>query len=112
MDTDIDTKPCSVCDTSFNKYVPINSFIDDYDPEDEVVNSPSHYQLMDGIEVRDIIAVLVDKIYNQGSPAVPLFISDYVQLMQYLMRFMDKNGVEDLKKAQYYLTELIEAYDA
>jgi hypothetical protein len=41
----------------------------------------------------------------------PLFISDYVQMMQYLMRFMDKNGVEDLKKARWYLDKLIDSYD-
>jgi hypothetical protein len=27
------------------------------------------------------------------------------------MRFMDKNGVEDLKKAKWYLDKLIQAYD-
>lgn len=108
--TNIDSKPCKSCDESFSNYAPMNSFIDD-EPEDDVVNKPSHYQLINGLEVRDIIAVLVDKMYEQGTPAVPLFTSDYVQMMQYLMRFMDKNGVEDLKKAQYYLTELIEAYE-
>jgi hypothetical protein len=31
--------------------------------------------------------------------------------MQYGMRFMEKNGVEDLKKMRWYLDKLIEAYD-
>jgi hypothetical protein len=39
-----------------------------------------------------------------------LFESDYVQLMQYLMRFMDKNGKEDLEKARWYLDKMISAY--
>lgn len=105
-------KPCLECKSpTFIHYVPMTSFIDDGEPEDDVVNSPDHYKLIDGIEVRDIIAVLVDKMYEEGTPAVPLFTSDYVQMMQYLMRFMNKNGVEDLKKARYYLDELIKAYE-
>ena len=39
-----------------------------------------------------------------------MFAADYVQLMQYLMRFMDKNGKEDLEKARWYLDKMISAY--
>jgi hypothetical protein len=90
------------------------------------VSKPKHYMLFDfddvvafegkGIEVRDVIEKLVDKIKGAPSPQVPLwetspmFESDYVQMMQYLMRFMDKNGVEDLKKARWYLDKLIQSY--
>ena len=100
-------------------------FKDSYD----VVNKPKHYMLFKssdvttygltgrGIEVRDVIEKLVYKISQEGSSTpfwehYPLFESDYAQMMQYLMRFMDKNGVEDLKKARWYLDKLIEAYDA
>lgn len=93
----------------------------------DVISKPKHYMLFDeteiaqrsvddkGIEVRDVIEKLVSKFGNRGFEAnfplgAPLFESDYVQLMQYLMRFMDKNGVEDLKKARWYLDKLIEAY--
>ena len=85
----------------------------------DIVSKPKHYMLFEdkGIEVRDVIEKLVIKIqgqiknddYPQGY-AEPMFISDYVQLMQYLMRFMDKNGKEDLKKARWYLDKMIEAY--
>ena len=83
--------------------------------EYDVVSKPKHYMLFEeeGIEVRDVIAKLLYKIYSsqQHVPIeIPLFESDYVQLMQYLMRFMDKNGVEDLKKARWYLDKMIEAY--
>jgi len=84
----------------------------------DVISKPKHYMLFNeetvvffadnekGIEVRDVIEQLVDKCgVNSG-----MFISDYVQLMQYLMRFMDKNGKEDLKKARWYLDKMIEAY--
>ena len=69
-----------------------------------------------GIEVRDVLAKLSSKIRLGECTTVPcnwddgLFVSDYVQLMQYLMRFMDKNGLEDLKKARFYLDKLIESY--
>jgi hypothetical protein len=58
-----------------------------------------------GIEVRDVIEKLVDKL-----PPMPgMTVSDYVQMMQYLMRFMDKNGVEDLEKARWYLDKIIQS---
>ena len=80
------------------------------------VTKPKHYMLFEkeGIEVRDVCSKLVNKV-REGSH-VPfwkdnnLFESDYVQMMQYLMRFMDKNGKEDLEKARWYLDKLIEAY--
>jgi len=78
-----------------------------------VISKPKHYMLFEdkNIEVRDVIAKLVAKFDYQGYPDnAPLFISDYVQLLQYIMRFMDKNGVEDLKKARWYLDKMIEAY--
>lgn len=85
-----------------------------------VVEKPKHYMLFEdqGIEVRDVIEKLVYKIdtakhqddYPQGY-STPMFTADYVQMMQYLMRFMDKNGKEDLKKARWYLNQLIDAYE-
>ena len=100
-------------------------------PEDfNAVNKPKHYMLFKssdvttysltgkGIEVRDVIEKLIGKMQEASldtSPSplqCPLFESDYVQMMQYLMRFMDKNGVEDLKKARWYLDKLIESYHA
>ena len=92
--------------------------------EYDVISKPKHYMLFDeltvcffaenekGIEVRDVLAQLCEKL-QQTLPYpgnYSLFESDYVQLMQYLMRFMDKNGVEDLKKARWYLDKMIEAY--
>ena len=82
----------------------------------DIISKPKHYMLFEehGIEVRDVLTELVNKINRGGdSPNyrfAPLFISDYVQLMQYLMRFMEKNGVEDLKKARWYLDKMIESY--
>ncbi len=89
----------------------------------DVVSKPKHYMLFDadyvnstaylkeGIEVRDVIEKLVNKIPPVSRDYGGLFVADYVQMMQYLMRFMDKNGVEDLKKARWYLDKLIDSYD-
>lgn len=84
------------------------------DPQYDVVKKPKHYMLFEeeGIEVRDVIEKLVNKIPPVSRDYGGLFVADYVQLMQYLMRFMDKNGVEDLKKARWYLDKLIDSYDS
>jgi len=84
------------------------------------VEKPKHYMLFaaedlrkeEGIEVRDVIEKLVEKIDEARMPYSPLFSADYVQMMQYLMRFMDKNGGEDLKKARWYLDKLIASYES
>lgn len=81
----------------------------------DVVEKPKHYMLFEdqGIEVRDVIEKLVEKLPLKGTAWLGhsgMFVSDYVQLMQYLMRFMDKNGVEDLKKARWYLDKMIGSY--
>lgn len=93
------------------------------DPQYDVVSKPKHYMLFDkyqvklkakdelGIEVRDVIEKLVLKMYPEVGQFDGMFFADYVQMMQYLMRFMDKNGVEDLKKARWYLDKLIDTYD-
>jgi hypothetical protein len=79
----------------------------------DVVDKPKHYMLFEeeGIEVRDVIEKLVDKMPTMYVTKNSMFVPDYVQMMQYLMRFMDKNGVEDLKKARWYLNQLIDAYE-
>ena len=88
---------------------------DDAKEDYDSVVKPSHYMLFEdlGIEVRDVIEKLAANIYEWHSPndGAPLLVSDYVQMMQYLMRFMNKNGVEDLKKARWYLDKLIDAYE-
>jgi len=90
----------------------------------DVISKPKHYMLFDandvmvisvkheGIEVRDVIEKLLNKVAEnrKGEFYSYQFAADYVQLLQYLMSFMDKNGVEDLKKARWYLDKMIEAY--
>lgn len=78
------------------------------------VTKPKHYMLFPeyGVEVRDVIQRLVEKIEKDYSVSTGgMFYADYVQAMQYIMRFMDKNGVEDLKKCRWYLDKMIEAME-
>lgn len=93
---------------------------DDFPTDYDVVSKPKHYMLFDcydlkkykhGIEVRDVIEKLVSKFELTSLGHSYMFAADYVQMMQYLMRFMDKNGVEDLKKARWYLDKLIDEYE-
>ena len=67
----------------------------------DMINSPSHYN-ESGIECIDALQAMLGKdfdAYLQGNIA------------KYLWRYRYKNGIEDLKKAQWYLNKLIEVYD-
>tara|TARA_B100000676_G_C17965059_1_gene779893 strand:+ start:397 stop:642 length:246 start_codon:yes stop_codon:yes gene_type:complete len=66
--------------------------------EQDMVNSPPHYN-KSGIECIEAIKAMTGdgfKFYLQGN------------IMKYLWRYLYKNGVEDLKKAKWYLSELID----
>ena len=67
----------------------------------DMVNHPPHYN-KEGIECIDAIKAMTDdgfEHYLQGN------------IMKYLWRYRYKNGAEDLKKAQWYLTELIDVVE-
>jgi len=69
--------------------------------KEDMVNHPPHYN-KNGIETIDAIKAMTDtgyEYYLQGN------------IMKYLWRYRYKNGVEDLKKAQWYLNELIDELD-
>lgn len=103
------------------EYNPADSLRETFGKEKyDNVDKPRHYMLFEeeGIEVRDVIKKLAEKVNKALEDKVPdywgypLFVTDYVQMLQYVMRFMDKNGVEDLKKARWYLDKMIMAYNA
>ena len=67
----------------------------------DMVNHPPHYN-QHGIECIDAIQACTGdgfKYYLQGN------------ILKYLWRYDYKNGVEDLKKAHWYLNKLIEIKD-
>lgn len=83
--------------------------VESHDP----VNNPVHYKLtlelgegdtrvVDFITIRDAILSKLD-----GEPISARAIDYYSRAFEYLGRWMDKNGVEDLQKAQWYLERLI-----
>ena len=71
-----------------------------------VITKPKHYILLPNVEVRDVCKVLAERMEEKGYKA--FFISDYIQFLQYVLRFDQKNGIEDLKKAKWYLEKLID----
>ena len=75
------------------------------------VNKPKHYMLFPehNIEVRDLMKLLAGQLDYEGYSA--MLISDYIQAMQYLLRWHNKNGIEDVRKAKWYLDKIIEELD-
>lgn len=64
------------------------------------VDHPSHYQTESGIETIDVI-----EAFTTGLDGIEAF--DTGNALKYLCRWKHKNGVEDLKKAIWYLNHLI-----
>ena len=62
---------------------------------------PNHYASDKGFEVFDVQEAFIHEL--KGMPA-----SYWCNIVKYILRFQKKNGVEDLKKAKYYLEKLIE----
>ena len=67
---------------------------------DEMVSHPNHYQSDYGLEVIDVIEAFTDSL--TGMDAV-----DTANILKYVCRWKKKNGVQDLKKAKWYLEHLI-----
>ena len=66
----------------------------------ETVNHPSHYQTESGLEAIDVIDAFTANLV--GKEAV--YTSN---VLRYTCRWKSKNGLEDLKKAKWYLERLI-----
>lgn len=67
----------------------------------DMVNHPPHYQNGSGPETIDIIKWMCADLV--GIQAV-----DTANVIKYLSRWYQKNGLEDLYKARWYLNHLIE----
>lgn len=67
----------------------------------ETVNHPNHYQSATGLEVIDVIEAFTANL--SGIEAW-----DTGSVIKYVCRWKEKNGLEDLKKAKWYLEDLIE----
>lgn len=65
------------------------------------ITSPSHYVTDKGFEVFDVQEAFIHELKGMSA-------SYWCNIVKYILRFQRKNGVEDLKKARYYLDKLIE----
>ena len=95
----------------------VKSAIDSMNKQDKLevnkyntVTKPKHYMLFEdkNIEVRDLMSLLSTRLQTAGYSA--MFISDYIQAMQYVLRFDQKNGKEDISKAIWYFNKMLESY--
>lgn len=67
----------------------------------DMVNHPSHYQSESGLEVIDVIKAFTSNLTGVEA-------TDTGNVLKYMCRWKNKNGVEDLKKAKWYLEHLID----
>ena len=72
-----------------------------YESKDKMVSHPSHYQSETGLEVIDVIEAFTFDL--KGIEA-----TDTGNVLKYMCRWKNKNGLQDLEKAKWYLTHLIE----
>lgn len=72
-----------------------------YECDDKMVSHPAHYQSDTGLEVIDVIEAFTSDL--KGIQAVCT-----ANVIKYICRWKAKNGLQDLKKAKWYLTHLIE----
>ena len=72
-----------------------------YESDDKMVSHPDHYKSDAGLEVIDVIEAFTSDL--KGVQA-----TDTGNIIKYICRWKNKNGVQDLKKAMWYLQHLID----
>lgn len=70
----------------------------------DMVSHPPHYQSETGLEVIDVIEAFTFDL--KGIEA-----TDTGNIIKYICRWKHKNGLQDLKKAKWYLEHLIAHYE-
>jgi hypothetical protein len=71
-----------------------------YETNDQAVSHPSHYQGKNGLETIDVIEAFTDGL--DGIEAV-----DTANVIKYICRWKQKNGIQDIEKAIWYATHLL-----
>ena len=72
----------------------------DTENNDNIIR-PNHYASDKGFEVFDVQEAFIHELKGMAA-------SYWCNIVKYILRFQRKTGVEDLKKAKYYLEQLIE----
>lgn len=93
------TDPIEEFATAWNKAM--KSHLIEFTDASDNVNNPAHYT-SGGIETLDYIKA---KVKDYPSYAVG-------NILKYVSRYEHKNGLEDLKKAQFYLNDLIKEMES
>lgn len=75
-----------------------------YESNDKMVSHPNHYQSNYGFEVIDVIKEYTHELF--GIDAV-----DTGNMIKYICRWHQKNGIQDLEKAIWYASHLKEITD-
>ena len=70
------------------------------DLEKDMVNHPDHYKTSSGLETIDVI-----KAFTENCVGIEAVCT--ANVIKYVCRWKKKNGLEDLKKAEWYLQYLI-----
>ncbi len=96
---DIHDPMCNTCLGLDDPAIKPNHWIPKDDKPD-MVNNPQHYQSKNGLEVIDVIEAFTAEL--KGIDAVCT-----ANAIKYICRWNKKNGIEDLKKAEWYLQRLI-----
>lgn len=72
-----------------------------YESTDKMVSHPSHYKSSTGLETIDVIEAFTSDL--NGIEA-----TDTGNVLKYMCRWKNKNGLQDLEKAKWYLDHLID----
>lgn len=72
-----------------------------YESQDRMVSHPPHYQSETGLEAIDVIEAFTFDL--KGIEA-----TDTGNILKYICRWKNKNGLQDLEKAKWYLQHLID----
>lgn len=72
-----------------------------YESKDVMVSHPPHYQSETGLEAIDVIEAFTSDL--KGIEA-----TDTGNVIKYICRWKNKDGIRDLKKAMWYLQHLID----
>lgn len=71
-----------------------------YESNDSMVSHPKHYQSKSGLEVIDVI-----KAFTDGLTGIEAY--EVANIIKYICRYKDKNGVQDIEKLIWYAMDLI-----
>lgn len=85
--------------TANAQWMQLSSITNKVEPADNV-NHPQHYQSKSGLETIDVIEAFTEDLVDSEA-------TNTGNVLKYMCRWKSKNGLEDLKKARWYLDRLI-----